>query len=240
MKHVQISWANPFVCLSAHCFKKGSCPEYLHSFGAVPIKSAVFLTFCLFGAFFVLFFRTLADSFVSDFLVPSGILHSQFIQPHFTQIFFRLSVGYRSESDAALWYKAPRSGLVWPSLLIRHWNNIRSHFLCVCDAQRSSVSIHWERFEENRKCLTQCGVTVVLISPGCKGTGDWRYRVYTTQFFALSTTFPIPSPTPLHPLPPKPLHNFLPSLQYAISPPPPPSHLSLWVLSSLCRSWLCV
>ena len=36
-------------------------------------------------------------------------------------------------------------------------------YLCVCDGQHSSVSFDQERFEENWKCLTQCGDTVVFI-----------------------------------------------------------------------------
>ena len=36
-------------------------------------------------------------------------------------------------------------------------------YICVCGAQHSSVSVHWERFQENQKNWSQCGVTVVFI-----------------------------------------------------------------------------
>ena len=35
--------------------------------------------------------------------------------------------------------------------------------ICICGAQHSSVPVHWERFQENQKFLTQRGVTVVSI-----------------------------------------------------------------------------
>ena len=37
-------------------------------------------------------------------------------------------------------------------------------YVCICDAQHSSVIAHWERFQENQKLFwRQCGVTVVFI-----------------------------------------------------------------------------
>ena len=37
-------------------------------------------------------------------------------------------------------------------------------YVCICDAQHFSVSVHWERFQENRQFWPEChGVTVVFI-----------------------------------------------------------------------------
>ena len=36
-------------------------------------------------------------------------------------------------------------------------------YVCICDAQHSSVIVHWERLQESWKFWTECGVTVVFI-----------------------------------------------------------------------------
>ena len=36
-------------------------------------------------------------------------------------------------------------------------------YICICDTRHSSVTVHWERFQESRKFWTECGVTVVFI-----------------------------------------------------------------------------
>ena len=46
--------------------------------------------------------------------------------------------------------------------------NYASVYVCICDAQHSSVTVHRERFQENRKFLTECGVTIVFVYAKCK------------------------------------------------------------------------
>ena len=36
-------------------------------------------------------------------------------------------------------------------------------YVCICDAQHSSVTVHCERFQESQKIFTECGIAVVFI-----------------------------------------------------------------------------
>ena len=53
--------------------------------------------------------------------------------------------------------------------------------------KKTSVSVQWERFQENRKLWTHCGVTVVFVDPGHQRV---NYRVLAkpaVRFYQLPT-----------------------------------------------------
>ena len=111
--------------------------------------------------------RTSLDAFVGRLKVNMGNIY--FRQKNYPKAvkFYRMALDQVPNTHKEMRYlDFHLVGMVWLtglSLKNPAYFHYACVYACICDAQHSSVTVHWERLQESRKIWTECGVTVVFI-----------------------------------------------------------------------------